>query len=164
MSETEHSPKELYFGEYQEIYKVGEKRLLIDSAFKALPRRTHPLEESISQHETNQLGYYAIELEGFVNVFDDDNTLLGGMVLHRRWNTVSIYSFFIEEYLRGKGVGKHMLSIAEKQAKEMGANVIILETSTLHSFQFYLKNGFTVTHESEDIIEGQCYFYMKKFL
>ena len=155
---------EQYFGEYQEVFETAEQKLLIDLGFKALPPRNHPLEAKIAQHETSQLGCYAIEYEGFINVFGDNEELVAGLILHRRWNAVAIYSFYIEPEYRGIGLGKRILQLAEDLALQMGGKALVLETSTLHTYEFYLHNGFTVLSEMQGYIDGQLYFHMYKNL
>lgn len=156
--------EEQYFGEHQEVYEVSGQKLLLDMGFKALSPRTHPLEVKIAQHESVQLGHHAIEYEGFINVFGDNDALVAGLILHRRWNGVSIYSFFVEPALRGKGLGKRLLQLAEEMAIQMGGTALILETSTLHTWQFYVCNGFKILSETTGYIDGQTYFYMLKNL
>ena len=153
---------EQYFGEYQEVFDGPQQKLLIDIGFKALKPRNHPLEAKIAQHEANLLGYYAIEYEGYLNVFADDNELVGGLILHRRWNAVYIYSFYLIESLRGIGLGKRLLALAEELALQMGGKALVLETSTLHTYQFYLNNGFQLLSEVSGYIDGENWFHMFK--
>lgn len=152
------------FGEYHDVIEINGSQLLIDMGFKALAPRKHPLEAKIAQHETNILGYYAIEYEGFINVFGEGDEIVGGLILQRRWNTAIIYSFFLESHLRGMGLGKRILSLAEHMALQMGASSLVLETSTLHTYEFYLRNGFTVLCEVNGYIDGQTWFHMFKNL
>lgn len=155
--------QEQYYGEHQEEFETPDgKQLLIDLGFKSLPLRDHPLEAKIAQFEAKQLGYFAIEYEGYINVFGDENELLGGLILQRRWNTVVIYSFYLEENLRGIGLGSRILQLAETLAKQMGGSTLILETSTLHTYEFYIKHGFEVVAELNGYIENQTYFHMFK--
>ena len=154
---------EQYFGEYQEVFNTPQgDKLLIDTGFKALPPRNHPLEAKIAQFESRQLGYYAIEYEGYINVFGTGDELLGGLILQRRWNAVLIYSFYLEENLRGIGLGGRIINLAEDLARQMGGTALVLETSTLHTWQFYQKHGFEVVAELNGYIDGQTYFHMFK--
>ena len=151
-----------YFAQQQQVYYVAEQALLIDSGFRALPPRAHPLEAKIAAHEAEQLGYFAIEYEGYVNVFGQHNALIGGVTLQRRWNAVAIYSFFVEPEFRGRGLGKKILATAEQLALHMGATALVLETSTLHNHQFYRNSGFRVLSEVSGYIDQHSYFYMLK--
>lgn len=160
MNEPENP--EQYFGEYQEVFDAPNRQLLIDIGFKALKPRSHPLEVLIAQHESNLLGYYAIEYEGYINVFAEQNELVGGLILQRRWNAVSIYSFFVQESLRGIGLGKRILHLAEHLALQMGGKALVIETSTLHTYEFYLKNGFNLLTELSGYIDGETWFHMYK--
>lgn len=156
--------QEPYFGEHQEVFEAGDQKLLLDVGFKALPPRVHPLEAKIAQHESSQLGYHAIEYEGFINVFGKNDEVVAGLILHRRWNAVSIYSFYVEPVFRGIGLGKRILELAEVLAGQMGGKALVLETSTLHTYEFYLRNGFEVLSEMKGYIDGQSYFHMFKNL
>lgn len=156
------SDSEQYFGEYQEVFETPQGQLLIDVGFKALQPRSHPLEAKIAQHEANQLGYYAIEYEGYLNAFADDNELVGGLILQRRWNAVYIYSFYLMEAYRGLGLGKRLLELAEDLALQMGGKALVLETSTLHTYEFYIKSGFELLSEVTGYIDGERWFHMFK--
>lgn len=156
------SNSEQYFGEYQEVFETPRRPLLIDVGFKALQPRSHPLEAKIAQHEANQLGYYAIEYEGYLNAFADENELVGGLILQRRWNAVYIYSFYLMEAFRGLGLGKRLLELAEELALQMGGKALVLETSTLHTYEFYLNNGFQLLSEVSGYIDGEIWFHMFK--
>lgn len=163
-SAKEYTTESDIFGEHQEVFDANGMQLLIDMGFKALPPRTHPLEAKIAEHETHLLGYYAIEYEAYINVFSDGNEVVGGLILQRRWNAAIVYSFFVESHLRGLGLGKRILFLAEHLAQQMGASSLVLETSTLHTYEFYLKNGFAVLSELNGYIDGQTWFHMYKNL
>ena len=161
-------PQNDIYAEYQEVFSANGEQLLIDLGFKALPQRNHILELKIAQHEARELGYHAIEYEGFINVFGGNSAsgdeMVGGLILHRRWNAVSIYSFFIDPRFRGLGLGKRILELAEQLARQMGGTALVLETSTLHTYEFYLNNGFVLLSEVNGYIDGQTWFHMFKNL
>ena len=46
----------------------------------------------------------------------------------------------------------------------MTANSIMLETSTLHDFEFYLKNGFEIANAFEGVIPGEVFYILFKSL
>ena len=152
-------------GQYQEVFNTGRQgQLLLDMGYKTLGKREHPLEAKIAELEADKLGQYVVEYEGFVNAWGANETLIGGLILHRRWNTASLFSFWVEPQFRSLGLGDKLLQLAQNLTIEMGARAIVIETSTLHNYQFYLNRGFTVTSEIEGFIDNQTYFYMIKDL
>ncbi len=142
----------------------GLSPLLLDAGYKPLGKREHPLELKIAEMEAQNLGLYAVEYEGFANLWGDNDQLVGGLLLHRRWNTASLYSFWLEPEFRGLDLGKVLLEASEQVTLAMGARAIMLETSTLHNYEFYLRNGFIVTSEITGYIDGHSHFLMLKDL
>lgn len=137
-------------------------QLLLESGLQPLGKREHPLEAKLALHEVRQLGYHAIEYEGYVNIFTSQDVLVGGLQLQRRWNVAVLYSLWVEPQLRGEGIGVILMQAAERLTRQMGASGIVLETSTLHSYEFYLKYGFEITSSIDDYIPGEQVFQMLK--
>lgn len=162
---AENTPQDSeYFGQHQYFVESENERFSVERAYQFYGKRTHPLEAKITDYESEKLGYYAVEYEGFVYLYGMRDELLGGCQLQRRWNVANLYSLWLEPRLRGLGLGKVILENAERLALDFGANNLVLETSTLHSYEFYLKNGFEITNCLENYIQGEKYFQMLKVL
>ncbi|UAA37099.1 GNAT family N-acetyltransferase [Paraneptunicella aestuarii] len=137
---------------------------LLETGMAPLGKREHPIEAKIANLETQQLGFHALEYEGYINLFDEQEQLVGGLQLQRRWNIAKLYSLWVEPELRGLGLGQALMQSAEELSLSMGANAIMLETSTLHNYEFYLKLGFEIANEFTGFIPGASYFFMMKNL
>ena len=146
--------------QYSVTTKDGE--FLIERGLYSLGKREHPLEVQIAQMETQKLGFHALEYEAYINVFNEAKSLVGGLQLQRRWNVAKLYSLWIDENIRGQGLGSHLMQEAESLTLAMGANIITLETSDIHHFQFYLNHGFVIFHQTQDVIPNTRYYFMNK--
>lgn len=138
--------------------------ICIQSGLIPFGKREHPLEAKLSALESRLLGVHSMEYEGFVNVFDHQQALIGGVQLQRRWNSCKLFSLWVDEAYRSLGIGQQILLVAQDLCLNMGAEVLLLETSTLHNVQFYLNRGFHIISELDDVIPGEKFFMLHKNL
>ena len=92
---------------------------------------------------------------------DEQHNLYGGIIADISWKALQIYTFWIEEGFRGKGYGVQLMQKAETIARERGCKLILLETTSFHSIEFYRAYGFEEVGKIEDFPEGYTYFYFK---
>ncbi len=61
-------------------------------------------------------------------------------------NRLRVTEFWVDESLRGKGVGHALMETAKEQARQEGRRVLILETQScnVNAIGFYLHEGFTL--------------------
>ena len=87
---------------------------------------------------------------------DDEDAAFGGIACH--WENaprrVFVDYFFLEERMRGNGVGKELFNELIRQAKGEGAVRIDLTTNTFQAPGFYRKMGFRVTGEKREPSPG----------
>lgn len=162
-----HQPIEQENNKYQtDSYEfMTEKGLLfLETGMMPFGKREHPLEAKIANLETRQLGYHSLEYDAYVNLFDENDKLIGGVQLQRRWNLCKLYSLWVDDEFRGLGLGNVLMEQAENLCVLMTANSIMLETSTLHNFEFYLNNGFEIVNAFEGVIPGEVFYIMTKAL
>ena len=136
----------------------------IQSGLVPYGKREHPLEAKLAALEARQMGVHSIEYEGFVNVFNHEKELIAGVQLQRRWNSCKLFSLWVDDAYRGAGIGEQILMVAQELCLNMGAEVLMLETSTLHNVQFYLNRGFNVVAELGDVIPGEQFYLLHKNL
>ena len=68
-----------------------------------------------------------------------------------------IDALFVEERLRGKGIGTYLLKEAEKYAKENGASMVFTNAGDWN-LGFFQKNGYLIRGELKDVPKGHnCY-------
>jgi len=136
----------------------------IQSGLVPYGKREHPLEAKLAALEARQMGVHSIEYEGFVNVFNHEKELIAGVQLQRRWNSCKLFSLWVDDPYRSVGIGEQILLVAQELCLNMGAEVLMLETSTLHNVQFYLNRGFNVVAELGDVIPGEQFYLLHKNL
>ena len=59
------------------------------------------------------------------------------------WGYLDIQSLWVDESLRGKGAGAHIMAMAENEAKTRGCSISMLDTYEFQALGFYLKQGYT---------------------
>ena len=78
------------------------------------------------------------------------------------WKILYISVFFVEEKYRNQGLGSVLLNKLEEQAKQLGVNLIHLDTFDFQAKDFYLKHGYEVFGILDDCPKGHKRYYMKK--
>lgn len=136
--------------------------LYLESGCYPHGQRFHPLENQITQMENQALGYHAIEYDGYVNLFNEQERLIGGLQLQRRWQMAKLFALWLDEDYRGTGLGGTLMQHAESLSWRLGAKQILLETSSIHHYAFYLAQGFTVLSALDNIIPGETFYIMNK--
>lgn len=159
---TEHQNHQYETNSYEFMTEKG--LLYLETGMMPFGQREHPLEAKLSNLEAQQLGYHSLEYEAYINLFDEKESLIGGVQLQRRWNVAKMFSLWIDPEFRGLGLGKVIMEHSETLSLMMAANAIMLETSTLHNYDFYLQHGFSITNTFDDIIPGELFYTMIKNL
>jgi ribosomal protein S18 acetylase RimI-like enzyme len=95
---------------------------------------------------------------------DDDGGVRGG-ISGGVWGAwLHIVALWVDEDLRGRGLGRQLVLAAEAEARATGATRAFLET---HSFQapgLYRKLGYVPFAEIEDYPPGETQLFMRKDL
>ena len=77
-------------------------------------------------------------------------------------NWLCIQYLFVEESLRGQGVGSRILSAAETEAKKRGCKYAFVDTFSFQAPEFYRKSGYReVFALTEYPYTGARYYYTK---
>lgn len=87
--------------------------------------------------------------QGVLLARDENGTSYGGIAYHWKNEPRHIYVdfFFLDEAIRGTGIGKKMFEQFIVWARDNGACRIDLETNTFQAPGFYQKMGFRITGE-----------------
>ncbi|MBS4195941.1 GNAT family N-acetyltransferase [Bacillus sp. FJAT-49870] len=89
---------------------------------------------------------------------------IGGITAEVYWGWVEINKFWIDEELRGRGLGKLLLEETEKIAIKKGAKKALLTTYEFQARSFYEKMGYEVVGEIKDYPPGSSYYTLVKLL
>lgn len=122
------------------------------------------LNREFRQHVLTKMPGLADESEDKKFLFSayDDAMFIGGISASVYWNGLEIDTLWISERYRGKGIGKKLLSEAEKYATNNGAVVSFLRT--VDATAFYQKSGYQIYGQLEDRPIGTVLYHMKKRL
>lgn len=82
---------------------------------------------------------------------NDKNEIVGGVIGYVGYYAgFKINILWMREDTRGSGLGSQLLKQAEKEAKLLGANIVLLDTFSFQAEDFYIKNGYKVFGRIED--------------
>jgi ribosomal protein S18 acetylase RimI-like enzyme len=97
---------------------------------------------------------------------DLDGNIIAGAIceVSYYWNTLYIEMLWVKEVYRKKGCGSKLLNEIEKLGKEQGCNLVHLETMDFQAKDFYIKNGYEIFGELDNVPTGHKRYYMKKNL
>lgn len=95
---------------------------------------------------------------------NQEGQIVGGLSGATVWGWLHISLFWISEELRGKGYGKTLMQLAEKEAVGRGCHQAHLDTFSFQALDFYLKSGYEIFAELDDFPEPAKRFFLKKSL
>ena len=93
---------------------------------------------------------------------DDDGRIMGGLFAQVTMGWLAIQILWLEDELRGKGVGRQLLEEAEGLAKESEAIGAYVETTNFQARPFYEGMGYVLFAELEDCPPGDVTYFLKK--
>ena len=111
----------------------------------------------------------ATQEENFIDlsrkVLSEDGKILAGIIVRMYcWRCIYIDTFWIDESMRGEGLGTLLIEEVERVAKENGSHLIHLDTFDFQAKDFYLAHGYSVFGELEDCPKGHTRYFMSKVL
>lgn len=93
-----------------------------------------------------------------------DKNCLGGLYGRTDYNWLFVELIFVPESMRGQGIGRDIMNMAEKEAIARNCHGIWLDTFEFQARTFYEKLGFQVFGELSDFPDGFSRYFMKKSL
>ena len=111
----------------------------------------------------------ATQEENFIDlsrkVLSEDGKIIAGIIVRMYcWKCIYIDTFWIDESMRGEGLGTLLFEEVERVAKENGSHLIHLDTFDFQAKDFYLAQGYSVFGELEDCPKGHTRYFMSKVL
>ena len=97
-------------------------------------------------------------------VFTAEGALVGGIIAETHWEWLYISLMFLPEDLRGQGFGQRLLSLAEAEARSLGAKHAYLDTFSFQALGFYQKYGYEVFGSLQGFPPGHQRYYLQKDL
>ena len=95
-------------------------------------------------------------------VEDDSGELLAGLVAETFGNWLEIEYLFVQEELRGQGIGSQLLQQVESEAKKRNCRYVFVNTYQFQAPAFYQKHDYQEVFTLKDYpCTGQRHYYQK---
>jgi GNAT superfamily N-acetyltransferase len=120
--------------------------------------------EGLGAHRNATLGYNAASQPLCLVHRDGSGRILGGLVGEVVLDWLYVEKFWLDDSLRGQGLGSRMLAQAEDAARQRGAVGVHLNTSSFQAPAFYQQHGYVAIGGLEARPEGhRRYWFAKRF-
>ena len=136
-------------------------------AFEILPGDENDAEylsEKLNAHDAACVprAHKYVPLTG--KVTDGDGTIIAGFVGGvNGWNGADIDALWVDERYQRQGIGSALLRELEREAKETGAYLMVLDAFDWN-VEFYKKNGYEVTGALKGFPKGHTMYCIQKYL
>lgn len=97
-------------------------------------------------------------------VRDDAGHIVGGLVGVTRWQWLYVAKLWLDERLRGRGLGTTLLQMAEDEARRRGCIGASLDTFEHQARPFYEKLGWELFGTLEGYPAGTRQYFLRKTL
>ncbi len=97
-------------------------------------------------------------------VRDAEGTIVGGLVGVTRWQWLYVAKLWLDERLRGGGLGTRLLQMAEDEARRRGCTGASLDTFEHQARPFYEKLGWELFGTLEGYPAGTRQYFLRKTL
>ena len=94
----------------------------------------------------------------------EDGALWGGILGNTWWGWLRIDVLWIDEAARGQDWGTRLMEAAEVEAIRRGCHHVFLDTMSFQALPFYLKLGYTVFGQLDDLPVGHVRYFLQKQL
>lgn len=126
----------------------SDKKIMVDGMLTYHASKGHP--RSTTQHT--------------ILVKNQDDKLVGCVMVTFLWNGMQIGTLWVEETLRGQGLGRKLMEMVEEEGKKRGATFAYTDTFTWQAPGFYEKLGYTLYGKLENFPPGNELRYYRKDL
>lgn len=120
------------------------------------------INEQLSMYDREYIKY---RLNGSVQLgIEIDGILVGGLNAYMSaFHILYVDTVFVAEPYRRQGIGKRLICEMEQRAKNLGANMIRLDTFDWQGYEFYKSLGYEeVGHYQNEEDNFHEYFFIKK--
>jgi GNAT superfamily N-acetyltransferase len=97
-------------------------------------------------------------------VRDGKGQVVGGLLGELYYSWLYIAILWVHEDLRGRGIGRQLMAVAEEYASNRGRTHAHVDTLDFQAPQFYQRLGYTVWGELGPYGEGHVRYFLKKAL
>ena len=125
-------------------------------------QQVETIEEKLSDYDES---YIAYRLNGNIQIgIEENGKLIAGLdACMTAFKILYVSTVFVEEKYRRQGYGTKLMQEMEKRAKELGANMIRLDTFNWQGKEFYEAIGYEMVGSYQNQAEGYAeYFFLKR--
>jgi GNAT superfamily N-acetyltransferase len=120
------------------------------------------MEDRLYEHNSLKTGRDDGQLFGFF-IRDEKNEIIAGLSGWTWAQACQVQTLWVHPSLRGQGYGEKLLEAAEKEARERGCKIIMLESYSFQAPAFYQKHGYELAFQLQDFPPGhQNNFLVKR--
>lgn len=122
------------------------------------------IEEGLGEYNSSQVPYEHEWIPLGRKITDESGNIMAGCLAGvQGWHCAIVEMIWVDEALRGQGVGSWLLDRIEREAKENGACMAVAESFDW-SLPFFEKNGYAVAGTREDVPKGHSCHILRKLL
>ena len=126
------------------------------------PEDKNILVEGLLSHHANQ-GHKRKSEAFSIFLKDENNKVLGGVIVSFLWNGMEILSLWVDEPVRKQGWGQKLMEAVEEEAVKRGCTIAYTNTLPWQAPSFYTKLGYILYGKLEGFPEGHSlsHFYKR---
>lgn len=99
-----------------------------------------------------------------IEVRDEQGSIIGGLWGGTGYGWLFIQLLVVPKSLRGKGIGRQLMTLAESEGSKRGCSAAWLDTFEFQAKSFYERLGYTCFGQLENYPQGFARFFMQKSL
>lgn len=129
------------------------------------PEDMDTLKRGLSEHNrTRGINPDGQRLSVFVKDKADPNRILGGLIGATYWGWLDIQLMWLDESLRGQGIGARMLRLAEAESQRRGCDNAFIDVGGFQNVGFFHAQRYSTFATLEDRPKGSRTHFMRKNL
>ncbi len=97
-------------------------------------------------------------------VRNEDGQIIAGVSGYTWAGMAEIEFLWVDDSLRGQGVGSRLLAAVEAEARQRGCALVITSTYSFQAPEFYRRHGYEVMGTIKECPPGHTNFWLKKDL
>ena len=119
---------------------------------------------NLGQHNRNCVPSISKTVYLNKKVLDENGDVIGAIIAYvNDWEDAFIDMMWIDEPYRNQGIGSELIAMVEREMKENGAKLVLVDPSDWQD-AFFRKNGYEVYSTQEDCPKGHLEFVLGKRL
>ena len=127
------------------------------------PQDIHALTRGVFENTVQKKGRSFMQPVAVI-VRDSHDKLVGGAVGFMFYGCLHIDQIWVDPEFQGQGIGRHLLEVIERRAKEIGCRIATVQTMSWEAEGFYAKLGFEAEFRRPGYDFGGELIHMRKDL